>query len=162
MKQFKLKLTIMSHSNDPKHEQEPDDLNETHENNDTKASSNISPKQEAEAERLIQQEKKIQKAQRITISRKFSQSVSYLVAALEILLGLRFLLLVTGANRENIFASFIYSLSKPFSVPFSNLFGTIQFNSGNNVFDINILFAMIVYLLLMILVRWLIKIIANP
>lgn len=124
--------------------------------------SNLSPEKEEEKQKLIQEEKAVEKAQRLTLYRKLTQSVSYLVGALEILLGLRFLLLVTGANSENIFASFIYRLSQPFSLPFSNLFAMVKFNEGGNVFDINLLFGMLVYLLLMFLVNWFIKIIAKP
>ncbi|MFB6275494.1 MAG: YggT family protein [Halothece sp.] len=120
------------------------------------------PEEEEEAERLLREERKAAKARKFVISRKATQGVSYLVTALEILLGLRFLLMVTGANRENIFSSFIYGLSKPFAIPFSNLFDTMSFNNGANVFDINIIFAMIIYLLLMWLVNWLIKILINP
>ncbi|PSO48060.1 MAG: YggT family protein [Cyanobacteria bacterium SW_9_44_58] len=120
------------------------------------------PEEEEEAERLLREERKAAKARKLVISRKANQSISYLVTALEILLGLRFLLMVTGANRENIFSSFIYGLSKPFAIPFSNLFDTITFNNETNVLDINIIFAMIIYLLLMLLVNWLIQIIIKP
>ncbi|MDR9403212.1 MAG: hypothetical protein RI580_07215 [Halothece sp. Uz-M2-17] len=163
----------MTYSNDPKHDQDPDNLNKNIENQPEKGqeithtsrspiNSDLSPENDAEAQRLIEEEKQVKKAQKITIARKITQSVSYLVAALEILLGLRFILLVTGANPNNLFASFIYTLSKPFAVPFSNLFGTIEFNGGTNIFDGNLLFGMLIYLLLMLLVNWLVQIIARP
>ncbi|GAC1387483.1 MAG: hypothetical protein NVS1B7_0930 [Candidatus Saccharimonadales bacterium] len=38
------------------------------------------------------------------------------------LLGLRFILSLLGANRDNAFASFIYGLSHPFVAPFFGLF----------------------------------------
>jgi len=124
------------------------------------SSAKSKSQEEGEAQRLLKEEKQVQKAQIVVIFRKISQSVSYLVAVLEILLGLRFFLQLTGANKENIFASLIYSLSKPFVIPFSNLFNDIAFNEGENVFEINVLFAMLIYLLLMVLVKWLIHIIA--
>ena len=147
----------MTDQNDPKQEGENQNLNKEIEH-DSSAKSKI--QEEGEAQRLLKEEKQVQKAQKVVIYRKISQSISYLVAALEILLGLRFFLQLTGANQENIFASLIYRLSKPFVVPFSNLFNDIAFNEGGNVFEINVLFAMLIYLLLMVLVKWLIDIIA--
>lgn len=163
----------MTYSNDPKHERNPDNINsessknnitdnETEPRTDSTLKSNLTPEKDEEVQRLIQEEKQVEKAQKLTIARKITQSISYLVGALEILLGLRFLLLVTGANSQNLFARFIYALSKPFSTPFSNLFGTLKFNGGNNIFDSNLLFGMVIYLLLMLLVNWLIKIITKP
>ena len=147
----------MTDQNDPKQEGENQNLNKEIEH-DSSAKSKI--QEEGEAQRLLKEEKQVQKAQKVVIYRKISQSISYLVAALEILLGLRFFLQLTGANQEKIFARLIYSLSKPFVVPFSNLFNDIAFNEGGNVFEINVLFAMLIYLLLMVLVKWLIDIIA--
>lgn len=173
----------MSYSNDPQEDQEQNYLNkpdpvsdsesqeETHEIDESSHPHSYgrrrsylapSPEEEEEAERLLREERKAAKARKLVISRKTTQSISYLVTALEILLGLRFLLMVSGANRENIFSGFIYALSKPFAGPFSNLFGTISFNNNANVLDLNIIFAMIIYLLLMFLVNWLIQIIIKP
>jgi len=175
----------MSYSNDPQEDQEQNYLNkpdpvsdsesqeETHEIDEPshpppyerrreRSFLAPSPEEEAEAERLLREERKAAKARKLVISRKTTQSISYLVTALEILLGLRFLLMVSGANRDNIFSGFIYALSKPFAGPFSNLFGTISFNNNTNVLDIHIIFAMIIYLLLMFLVNWLIQIIIKP
>lgn len=157
----------MTYSDDPQHEKEPNNLNKNSESEredmtHLQVSSNSQSNEDAEVEQLIKEERKAQKAQRYTIVRKINQSVSYLVAALEILLGLRFLLLITGANPNNLFASFIYALSEPFSRPFANLFGTIQLNDGAYVFDGNILFGMVIYFLLMLLVNWLIQIIFQP
>lgn len=158
----------MTSSNDPQHEEKKSNLNEPEQSyhsdpqeiNNSTVESNSD--QEVEAERLWREERRVAKAQRLAISKKITQTVSYLVTALEILLGLRFLLMVTGANPDNLFSNFIYTLSKPFAIPFSNLFGTISFNNGANVLDVNILFGMIIYLLLMILVKWLIKLIIVP
>lgn len=179
----------MTYSNDPQEDKEPNYLHkpdqtsnsETHEETREERSKidehsddppyerrrersylAPTPEEEEEAERLLREERKAAKARKLVISRKLAQSVSYLVTALEILLGLRFLLMVTGANPDNIFSSFIYTLSKPFVIPFSNLFGTITFNNGANVLDINIIVGMIIYLLLMFLVNWLIQITIKP
>jgi uncharacterized protein YggT (Ycf19 family) len=93
--------------------------------------------------------------------RKLTQVISYAVGALEILLGLRFVLQVAAANESNTIASFIFSLSDFFIAPFSRLFPVIQLRGGI-VININVLFAMITYLLLMVLVNWLLRILARP
>jgi uncharacterized protein YggT (Ycf19 family) len=93
------------------------------------------------------------------------QGIWFLIGALELLLALRFFLRLTGANPENTFASTIYNLSRPFVAPFSTLFvspatsGTSTF--GQNIFDVNILVAMVAYLLLGLLAAWLVKIIFS-
>ncbi|QDZ40100.1 YggT family protein [Euhalothece natronophila Z-M001] len=71
---------------------------------------------QAEAQRLREEERELAKAQRLTLIRKSTQTIAYLVVALETLLGLRFILLITGANPENLFANFIYSLSEPLTL----------------------------------------------
>jgi len=148
----------MTYDNDPKHEAENDNLNK---GIDRSSDSQSTSKEDAEVESLLEEEKQVAQAQRVIIYRKLNQSISYLVGALEILLGLRFLLKLTGANQENVFASFIYSFSKPFVVPFSNLFNDLNFNEGANIFEINLLFGMLIYLVLMLLAKWLINIIIT-
>lgn len=64
------------------------------------------------------------------------------------LLALRFLLSLFGANRGNMFADFIYSVSYPFVAPFFGLFNyTPQF--GTVRFEFETLVAILVYALLM-------------
>lgn len=166
----------MAEYNDPKYRQGQDKNNspeddETQYKDETEtqyaygayqANAKRAKERQAEAQRLREEERELANAQRLTIIRKVTQSISYLVVALETLLGLRFILLITGANPENIFASFIYTLSEPFALPFSNLFQTIEIEGATHVFDINILIGMVIYLLLMVLVNWLIKIVATP
>jgi len=118
--------------------------------------------EEAEARRLAREEKRAAKARQYAIYTKTQQGISYAVAALEILLGLRLLLGIAAANPDNVFANFIFGLSEPFVYPFSNLFTNLQFNGGAHIFDINLLFGMIVYLLLMFLANWLVRIIIGP
>lgn len=164
----------MTEYNDPKHNKQNNNIPEDEESYYTdeaeteyayhqhQPSPKRSQDRKGEAQRLVEEERELANAQRLTIIRKVTQSISYLVVALETLLGLRFILLITGANPENIFAKFIYALSEPFALPFSNLFQTIEIDGATHVFDINLLIGMVVYLLLMLLVNWLIKIIANP
>lgn len=110
---------------------------------------------------LRREEERVAKAKQLTVADKFIQSVIYLVSALELLLGLRFLLRLTAANASNTFASFIYGLSEPFVNPFSTLFISPTFNGSNNIFDVNVLVAMVSYLVLMGMVIGLIRLIAN-
>ena len=79
-------------------------------------------------------------------------NIVYLVfGALQLLLVVRILLQLTGANAGNGFADFIYSLSSPFVALFSNLVQNPTF--GNNaVFEITTVFAMLFYAI----VAWLV------
>ncbi|MGA7935939.1 MAG: YggT family protein, partial [Kovacikia sp.] len=70
------------------------------------------------------------------------------VGLLEVLLILRFVLRLTGANAQNTFAQFIYNLSEPFVAPFSTLFISPTVRDGVNIFDVNLMVAIVVYALL--------------
>ncbi|NJN20256.1 MAG: hypothetical protein HC812_02365 [Leptolyngbya sp. RL_3_1] len=87
------------------------------------------------------------------------QGVIYAVAALEALLGLRFLLRLTAANPDNTFSSVIYGLSQPFVNPFSTLFISPTFNGSLNIIDVNVLVAMAAYLALLVLFLGLLRIV---
>jgi YggT family protein len=101
-----------------------------------------------DALRLRQETDRVRAAQR---RRKFvwmRNTIGLLVGSLEILLAIRFFLQVTGANRENPFAQFIYGLSEPFMAPFSTLFISPTDAGATQIFDVNLLIAMVVYALL--------------
>jgi YggT family protein len=98
-----------------------------------------------EAFRLRQEERRLEMTRRNTSLNWIINSVYLLVGLLEILLGLRFLLRVSGANAENSFAQVIYSLSAPFVAPFSTLFVSPTSSDAANIFDVNVLIAMLVY-----------------
>jgi uncharacterized protein YggT (Ycf19 family) len=66
------------------------------------------------------------------------------------LLALRFLLRLLGANPNNAFADFIYTISEPFAAPFYNLF-SYDVNLTQGRFEFEILVAILVYAL----VAWL-------
>ncbi len=73
--------------------------------------------------------------------------IYYITGVLLTILAFRFVLSLLGAERGNVFADFIYSLSYPFVSPFFGLFGyTVQY--GQNRFEIETLVAMAVYALL--------------
>ena len=64
---------------------------------------------------------------------------------IEILLGLRFLLSLFGANPGAIFFDLVYNLSMPFVFLFEGLFRNPSY--GTMVFELTTLFAMLFYLL---------------
>ncbi|HEX6607792.1 MAG TPA: hypothetical protein VF276_12855 [Chloroflexia bacterium] len=77
--------------------------------------------------------------------------VWFLVAVLEVLLALRFVLLLTGANEGTGFAQLIYGVTRPFVAPFAGLFGsnmTYPGAAGTGVFAPETLVAMVVYALI--------------
>lgn len=76
-----------------------------------------------------------------------AERVVWLVAGIIMgLLALRFLLRLLGANPNNGFADFIYSISYPFAAPFFGLFNyTAQLNTSR--FEFETLIAILVYAL---------------
>lgn len=75
-----------------------------------------------------------------------TQIVWYIVGLIEVLLIFRFLLKLFGANADAAFTNFIYTLSIPFAVPFSSVFGISKVESS--LFEWTTLLAMLVYLLI--------------
>lgn len=72
--------------------------------------------------------------------------IDFVVGVLEVLLGLRFILALLGANPANGFANFIYSASHPFVSPFFSLF-SYSLKYGVSRFEAFTLVAMLVYAL---------------
>ena len=103
---------------------------------------------EEEAFRLQQEENRLETGKRGATFSWIVNSVYFLVSALEILLALRFFLRFSGANLQNTFTQFIDKLSGPFVAPFSTLFISPVSGGGSNIFDVNVLIAMIIYALL--------------
>lgn len=77
---------------------------------------------------------------------KVIQAIWLLVGFFEVMLAIRFLLRVLGANPENPFATFTYGLTNPLVWPFASLFGTPQ--AGVAAFEWSTIFAMIMYWLI--------------
>lgn len=95
---------------------------------------------------------------RAQLGHKLSQLLAFPVAALELLLGLRFVLRLTAGNPDNTFARFIYDLSQPFVNPFSTLFISPTFDGSLYILDVNVLVAMAVYAILLFLAIWQVRI----
>ena len=104
-----------------------------------------------EEQRLREEQRRVDAANQNAIISRIVQVINYLTGALALLLLLRVLLLLFGANPNNEFARFIYNLSSVFVEPFDNLFGTPEL--GQQVFDINAIVAIAAYAIL----AWLLK-----
>ena len=103
---------------------------------------------EEEAFRLRQEEQRLETAKKTNAYISIVNSIYWLTGLLEILLGLRFVLRLFGANPQNEFARFINNLSAPFVAPFSTLFISPTSDGGANILDVNIVIAIIAYALL--------------
>ncbi len=110
-----------------------------------------------EAFRLRQEEKRLRAARLNTPFIWILNTIFWLVGALEILLGIRFLLRLFAANPQNEFARLINNLSAPFIAPFSTLFISPTFGGGVYIFDVNIAIAIVAYALLSYLAASLVK-----
>jgi hypothetical protein len=76
-----------------------------------------------------------------------SRVIWYVAGVLLVILGLRFILALLGANPSNGFANFIYSVSHPFVSPFFTLFG-YSIHYGVSQFEVFTLVAMVIYALI--------------
>ncbi len=70
----------------------------------------------------------------------------FVLGVLEVILLLRFLFRLLGANQSSSFVVFLYNLSHVFVVPFYGIFNDPTF--GNSVLEITTLIAMLIYALL--------------
>ena len=75
------------------------------------------------------------------------QVVWFIAAIISVLLGIRFILSLLGANMTNAFSDIIYSLTNPLVSPFQGLFN-VSLQQGVSRVEIETLVAMVVYLLL--------------
>ncbi len=71
----------------------------------------------------------------------------YILGLIEVLLALRFVLKLLGANPNSGFVDFMYSITNILTLPFDNIFGIARTNAGNvtSVFEPSILVAAAVY-----------------
>ncbi len=100
-----------------------------------------------EAYRLKQEERRLKAARRRARFAWVRNTIILFLGALQILLGMRFFLRLTGANPENPFAQFVYNWSAPFMKPFATLFISPTSANATHIFDVNNLMAMLVYAL---------------
>lgn len=87
------------------------------------------------------------------------QVIWYILGVIEILLGARILLKFLAANPNSSFVNLVYSLSNPFALPFSGIFGVTQ--SRGSVLEWSTFVAMTVFAVVAFGIVKLIKI-AKP
>lgn len=120
--------------------------NNPHEQSERERQQQLS--QQQEALRLRREQQRLKAAKRKQVFGWVRNTVILLVGLLEILLALRLFLRLSRANLDNTFAQFIFSLSDPFVAPFSTLFISPTNADATRIFDLNLIFAMIIYALL--------------
>lgn len=80
-----------------------------------------------------------------------ANAVWYVLGVVEVLLALRFILKLLGANPASGFVNFIYSVTGLLTAPFDNIFGVASPNAGDvvrSVLEPSILVAAAVYALI--------------
>ena len=118
------------------------------------------PNRRSEEMRLQDEERRVAAANRNALLSRLVNFIHFLTAALGVLLFLRVLLRLFGANPDNTFAQVIYSLSNPFVAPLNNLFGTPAFGKSQAL-EINTLVAIAAYAILAYLVGRLIWLLGS-
>jgi len=78
---------------------------------------------------------------------KVVQVIQYIAGLLLVLLAIRFVLALLGANLANQFANFIYTVTDPMVAPFRGLLQVSQFQAGISRFEIETLLTMVIYAL---------------
>ncbi|MEM8778901.1 MAG: YggT family protein [Cyanobacteria bacterium P01_G01_bin.49] len=109
--------------------------------------------------RLQQEERRIKETRRAAVVNRLLRGIYFLVAALETLLALRFILKLAGGNPENLFAQVIYGWSNVFVAPFNTLFGEPEVS--RSIIEVNTITAMIVYGLLGVLGARLVELLGD-
>ncbi len=72
-----------------------------------------------------------------------TQIVWYILGVIEVILALRLVLKLLGANSAAGFTSFVYTISKPLAGPFLNVFGNTKVSGS--VFEWTTVLAMLVF-----------------
>ena len=99
----------------------------------------------------VQQETRQINTERSTDKKTTAQNIVwYLLGLVEILLALRFILKLLGANSASSFVNLIYSVTNVLTAPFDSVFGVTSAQAGNthSVFEPSILVAGLVYALI--------------
>lgn len=85
--------------------------------------------------------------QRANLRSWITTIVYFLLGVLEVILGLRFIFRLLGANQGNDFITFLYNLSHVFVGPFNGIFND-QTIGSKSVFELSTLVAMLIYALI--------------
>jgi len=97
-----------------------------------------------------QQTKRIQTDAAAEPTTTLQNIIWYILGIVEVLLGLRFVLKLFGANTASPFVTFIYSVTGVLTAPFDSIFGVTQATAGqtHSVFEPSILVAAAIYALI--------------
>ncbi|GCF08915.1 YggT family protein [Dictyobacter arantiisoli] len=96
---------------------------------------------------------------RQVVSKDFTQSmintrywitsvIYFLLGVLEVILGLRFIFRLLGANQGSAFIDFLYNLSHPFVAIFNGIFTDPVLGNSNSVFEVSTILGMLIYALI--------------
>jgi hypothetical protein len=99
----------------------------------------------------VQQQTKRVQTTDVTDPKTTAQNVVwYILGLIEILIGLRFVLKLLGANPASTFVEMIYDVTGILTAPFDSIFGVASAQAGNvkSVFEPSILVAAAVYALI--------------
>lgn len=99
------------------------------------------------------------RARRYHLVDRVGQFVDYVFYVLYGLLALRLLLGLLAANEDAGFMRFMQRITDPFFGPFAGIVGSVPF--GDGTFEVAILVAIFVYLLLHVAVRGLLRVVAG-
>lgn len=84
--------------------------------------------------------------QNYTVS-KIVQVIEYIAGLFVVLLVVRFVLALLGANLANQFANFIYTVTDPMVAPFRGLLQVSQFQAGVSRIEIETILTIVIYAL---------------
>lgn len=147
--------------NNPPEPQPPSDPNRPNHDYTDPSTPSDAQMQAKEVARLNREQKKLAIVKQRELFNRIENSIYFLVGMLETLLLIRFFLRLTGANPDNMFAKFIKNLSEPFVAPFSTLFISPTAKTGatigDNIFDVNLVIAIVIYGLLGFLATWFVR-----
>ncbi len=94
---------------------------------------------------------------------KFNDYLVWFLSVLEIMLAVRFLLKLIGADPGNLFAGFLYALTDILLLPFLNIVHSPSIHPPNQSFEFSTLIAMIIYYLIFYALRRFFRLlISNP
>jgi len=99
-------------------------------------------------------------AQRTAGVERARQVIYFIFGVVEVLLAMRFVLLLLGANPDSPFVSLIYGLSGIFVLPFQGIFGEPRFDGS--VLEWSSLVGIVVYLLIAYGLARLVELVAAP
>lgn len=97
-----------------------------------------------------QQTKRVQTESAPDAKATVQNIIWYILGLIEVLIGLRFILKILGANPTSSFVDVVYNVTGVLTAPFDSIFGVSQTTTGTtySVFEPSILVAAVVYALI--------------